>query len=116
MNSTTQLSIEKKLTVIFRVESGCLGPDGKQLVKEFCELAQSEVESVDSNFINWVITPRTDKSQPEMQFEISGKTLTPDKAEKYLCLFDVKLDVLESELFEKITDLVDQYLGRDTTS
>ena len=113
MNTKTPLPIEKKLTVLFRVESGCLGPEGRELIDGFCELAQKKIELIESNYVHWVITPRTDKTQTETQFEIDGKLLTRDKAEKYLALFKIDIDELETRLFENITDLVEEYLGRN---
>jgi hypothetical protein len=112
MNSNQPLPINKKLTVLFRVEPGCLGPEGEKLVKEYCELAQSKMEVVESNCINWVITPRNDKIQPELQFKINGKILDRGKAEKYLSFFAININVLERQLFKNITDLIEQYLGR----
>ena len=67
MKSSLPLSEDKKLSVIFRVEPGCLGPDGKRYVSEFCSFAQSELRSLDSDYIAWNIIPRKDKKLPEMQ-------------------------------------------------
>lgn len=56
------LAQDKKLTVVIRVEPGCLGPDGNSHVKEFCNVAQVEIEPIDSDFVNWEVVPRFDKS------------------------------------------------------
>lgn len=116
MDTKRALLTEEKITVLFSVEAGCLGPDGNELVEGFCDIAQNKIEPIESDYVHWIITPRTDKTQPETQFKINGKFLTRDKAEKYLGLFKIDIDELESRLFENITDLVEEYLGREITS
>ena len=39
MKNILPLSQDKKLTVVVRVESGCLGPNGSKHVEEFCSVA-----------------------------------------------------------------------------
>ena len=112
MKTKLPLPQDKKLTVLFRVEPGCLGPDGKDQIEEFCRFAQTEVESVDSDFVHWDIVPRYDRSLSEMQYKISNKKLTHDKAAQYLQMFKKSLDEFEGHLHEKLALLVDQYLGR----
>lgn len=104
------LSDEQKLTVICRVEPGCLGPQGVNLIDAFCSFAQPEIDLIDADFIHWQLTPRYDKKLPEMQYYINNKTLTHDKAAKYLALFDRKLDNFEEHLNEKLADLIDLHL------
>jgi len=111
MKNNLPLPQDKKLTVLFRVEPGCLGPDGKEYIEEFCSFAQKEVESIDSDFVHWDIVPRHDKSLPEMQYKVGGKRLTHDKAEKYLEIFKKNLDEFEGHLHEKLSLLIGQYLG-----
>ena len=105
------LSQDQKLMVVCRVEPGCLGPDGKKHIKKFCEFAQKQVETIDSDFVHWELVPREDKSLPEMQYKISNKKLTHDKAAKYLGLFRKDLDEFEEHLHDKVAHLVDEYLG-----
>ena len=116
MTIKTPLSAEKKLMVLFHVEPGCLGPDGISLVTEYCDIAQKKIEKIDSDYIAWCITPRTDKTLPELQFNIDGKLLSREQAEKYLSLFDIDIDELEAKLYENITDLVEEFLGRNWTA
>lgn len=105
------LSQEQKLTVVCRIEPGCLGPQGKDHIAEFCNFAQVEVEPVDADFVHWVLVPRNDKSLPEMQYKVGEKTLTHDKAARYLQLFKKDLDLFEDHLHDKLAHLVDEYLG-----
>lgn len=105
------LSQDQKLMVVCRIEPGCLGPDGKAHIQAFCDFAQAQVESIDADFVHWELVPRNDKSLPEMQYKIRNKKLTHDKAAKYLELFKKDLDEFEGHLHEKISHLVDEYLG-----
>ena len=112
MKHNLPLPQEKKLTILFRVESGCLGPQGSTHIDEFCHFAQKEFETVDADFIHWEIVPRHDKSLAEMQYQVSNKKLSHDQAAKYLEVFDKNLDEFEGHLHHKFALLIDQYLGR----
>ncbi len=111
MNSNFPLPQEKKLTVLFRVEPGSLGPDGSEHVGKFCDFAQKEFELIDSDFIHWEIVPRYDKSLPEMEYRVGVKILTHDKAEKYLKIFEKILDEFEDDLVKTLSRLIGQFLG-----
>ncbi len=110
MKISLPLPQDKKLTVIVRVEPGCLGPDGKDHIEEFCNFAQAEVEPIDSDFVHWEIVPRHDKSLPEMQYKTINKMLTHDKAAKYLKMFNKDLDEFEGHLHDKLAVLIEQHL------
>ena len=111
MKISLPLPQEKKLTVVCRIEPGCLGPEGKDHIDEYCRFAQKQVEPIDSDFVHWELVPRFDKTLPEMQYKIGNKNLTHDKAAKYLEMFKKNLDVFEDHLHEKLADLVDHYHG-----
>ncbi len=102
---------EKKLTVIFRVEAGCLGPTGDQKVDAFCHHAQKEIATLDADYISWQITPRNDKSLPEMEYKATGKRLNHDQAARYLAAFQANLVEFEEHLNNKITQLINDFLG-----
>ncbi len=110
MKTVPPLSQDKKLTVLCRVEPGCLGPDGQDHIEDFCAFTQKEVESIYAKFIHWIIVPRDDKSLPEMQYQIGSKQLTQERAAKYLKLFDKNLEELEEKLHETIAHLINRYL------
>ena len=101
---------EKKLEVFFRVEAGCLGPQGESHVEEFCVQAQKIVDLIDADFVHWNIIPRHDKTEAEMEYKLNNKKLTHDKAEKYLHMFDKNLDEFEGHLHDKLAELIDDYL------
>ncbi|MCE0557566.1 hypothetical protein [Motilimonas sp. E26] len=112
MSQNQVLPDEKKLTVLCRVEPGCLGPDGKNYIEEFCRFAEQEFTEIDRDFVHWLIVPRYDKSLPETQYQLAAKNLTYQQACKYLALFGKELDEFESHLNEKLAELIDQHLGR----
>lgn len=111
MKNKLPLPQDKKLTVVFKVEPGCLGPEGKAHIKSFCQFAQKEMAAVDANFIHWIIEARHDKKSIEMQYKIGAKKLSHDKAERYLKMFSKKLDEFEGHLHDKLALLIDQFLG-----
>ncbi len=110
MKTKLPLPQDKKLTIVFRVEPGCLGPDGGEHVEEFCNSAKIDFEYADSDYIYWEIIPRHDKSLPEMQFKVGNKILTHEKAVKYLGMFDKNLDELEEYFHENIAILIGNYM------
>jgi translation initiation factor 2 alpha subunit (eIF-2alpha) len=112
MGLSLPLPLYKKLTVTFRVEPGCLGPDGAEHIEGFCKYAKKEVAQLDADFVRWVITPRYDKSLPETEYKTNNKKLDHDKAEKYLRVFEKELDEFEEHLQDKLAELIDEYHGR----
>ena len=112
MSYPQALPLSKKLTVTFRVEPGCLGPDGLDHIESFCLYAKLEVIELYADFVNWVITPRYDKTLLETEYTTNNKRLSHDKAEKYLRMFGNNLDEFEEQLHEKLSVLIDRYLGR----
>ncbi|MGY0562526.1 MAG: hypothetical protein ACW7DQ_03545 [Paraglaciecola chathamensis] len=112
MQVTLPLPLYKKLAVTFRVEPGCLGPDGSEHIEGFCQFAKQHVSSLYSDFVRWRIVPRYDKSLPETEYKTNNKRLDHTKAQQYLSAFEQELDTFEAHFHEKLADLIDQYLGR----
>lgn len=106
------LTQAQKLTVLYRVESGCLGPQGASLVDDFCEFAQSKMLAEADDYVVWVIQPRSDKNTPELQFKVSDKNLTRTQAQAYLAVFGESLDAFEVSLSSKLTSLINTFMGR----
>jgi hypothetical protein len=106
------LPLYKKLNVTFRVEPGCLGPNGIEYVDGFCKYAKSAIAKIDSDFVRCTIIPRHDKSLPETEYKTNGKALTQEKAALFLPVFGKALDDFEEELEGKLAELIDEYLGR----
>lgn len=109
MSLKLPLPAAKKLTVIYNVEAGCLGPQGRTHIAPFCEFAQQQLGDLYSDFICWNITPRTDTSKPEIQYQLMNKLLQEHQADKYLGYFDKSVDELESFLLGVVVILIEQY-------
>ena len=111
MKNLLPLDVDKKLTVIYRVEAGCLGPDGLNYISGFCKFAQSELQTLDSGYIVWNITHRADKTLPEIQYGLVGKTIDSRKVEKYLSAFGNTIDDFEGQLTEHLATLISQFMS-----
>jgi len=105
------LKEEQKLTVLCRIEAGCLGPDGEDHIDEFCAFGQPLVAPIDADFVLWKLAPRHDKMLAEMHYSINGKELNHVKAEKYLRLFSKNLNTFEEHLNDKLAQIIDDYLA-----
>lgn len=110
MKNELPLKENRKLSVTYRVEAGCLGPDGENYIADFCKFAQSALQTLDSDYIVWLIVHRKDKTLPETQYSVTGKKVTHDQAEKYLAVFGKNLDEFEEHLSDQLTTLVDQFM------
>jgi len=110
MNNNTVLDDSHKLTVLCRIEPGCLGPNGKDLIDDFCRYAQSRVQDIDASFVIWQLVARHDKTLPEMHYSISGKNLDHAKAERYLAHFNQQLADFEDHFHNQLANLIDDYL------
>ena len=112
MPSEAPLAPQHKLEVTYRVEPGCLGPEGPEHVERFCHFAERGVSTLDADYIHWHITPRYDKSLPEMHYSVNGKPLSHDKADQYLNVFQKSLDEFEGHLQDNLAILIDYYWKR----
>ncbi len=101
-----------KITVICRVEPGCLGPDGIDHVDDFCLFAQKEFNQLDSHIIDWHITPRIDKTLDEIQYKLKGRLLSTEQARLYLNALGKEQDDFEDILFSQLTQSVNHYFKR----
>ncbi len=111
MKDSLPLPNNKKLVVTYRVEPGCLGPNGIDHVVSFCEFAHKSIQTLDSDYVSWDIVARLDKNLPEMQFGVGGKVLTHDQADKYLAVFNKGLDEFEGHLGSKLAELINEFMG-----
>jgi hypothetical protein len=111
MNSRLPLPQDRKLTVLCRLEPGCLGPQGMDNIEVFCAFAQQQVAHVDADFVHWQLLPRYDKSLAEMQYKIGNKNLSHEQASRYLQMFNKNLDDFEQRLHDRLADSINAYLG-----
>ncbi len=110
--SVSPLDNDKKLSVVFRVEPGSLGPDGMDYVEDYCTRAQQELGSRLEQFVRWQFVPRYDKSKPEIEYGIGDKKITNAQAEKYLSMFKQDIEEFETELVVGVSRLINVFFGR----
>lgn len=102
-------STAKKLKVIYRIEPGCLGPQGESHIIGFCDFAQKNFQPAQSELFQFEIVPRRDKSQPEKQYNINDKKLPHDKVTRLLDSLDKNINEFEDELDEHLVSLIELY-------
>jgi hypothetical protein len=110
-NSTTDIST-KKLVILFRLEPGCLGPDGVDHIETFCHVAERALVTLNADVCHWFLAPRFDKNVIEIQYSLAGKVLSRDKALKFIASFEQNLDEIEGRFEDKLTQLINQYIAR----
>ncbi len=108
----TKIPTNKKLLVQFRLEPGCLGPDGVDHIANFCAFAQKKIGQINAEFIRCELIPRFDKSLAEIEYSILGKRLNESQVTKYLKSFNQELSDLKELLDEQIALLIEQYFNR----
>jgi len=106
------LSDNKKLTIFYKIEPGCLGPDGTSLVEAYCQFAQNSIGKLDYSFVSWVIEPRYDKRLPEVQYKIGGRELLPNMVERYLAVFGKTLEEFEDSFNEVLTEAIEEFVSQ----
>lgn len=111
MKNLLSLDTDKKLALTYRVEAGCLGPDGLSYIADFCKFAQLALQTSDLGYIVWNIIHRVDKTLPEIQYGLFGKTLDDAKAEKYLSVFGTTIDDFEDKLTDQLATLISQFMS-----
>lgn len=99
-----------KLTLLFRVEPGCLGPDGKQHIEPFCTLAMQVFARLEPDRVTWQIVPRFDKHLEELEFHLVTRRLSEEQASQYLASTGCELSVLRERIDETLSMLVTRYM------
>ena len=107
-----RLPLYKKLLVMYRIEPGCLGPQGADYVEEFCVFAKQKLKAHHGHCLRWAIKPRYDKSLPELEYQMKNTMVSQENAEKYLARFDIDKETFEESLEEALADLVDEFFER----
>ncbi|WP_434926134.1 hypothetical protein ACRWQM_08775 [Shewanella sp. HL-SH5] len=108
----SQSMVNSKMVILYRLEPGCLGPDGIDHIEIFCSIAERALQSLNADICQWQLTPRFDKSLDELQYSLAGKILTKDKAAKYVLACDADLAQLEEFFEDKLTELINKYIAR----
>jgi len=105
-------SHDSKLIVLCRVEPGCLGPDGKDHIENFCLFAQKAMPLISPTFVSWSIVPRYDKTLPEIQYQVNDRKLTYAQFEKFMEMIDKDPTEFSTQLDDNLAGLIDRYLAR----
>lgn len=99
-----------KITVICRVEPGCLGPKGADHVERFCQIAQREFDQVEPDKVEWQLIPRFDKTLDEIQYKLKNRNLSSKQAGLYLDALGQEQDEFEEELFKQLSVSIKNYM------
>jgi len=108
-----KLASNKILIIECRVEAGCLGPTGADLVDGFCEFASIKLQDVNTDNLNWRVVPRQSSSEPEFQYKILDKKFSRQQATKYLEMLGINIAEFESQADDQLIELIEQYMERD---
>lgn len=104
------IQAQQKLTLLYRVEPGCLGPQGKQHIDAFCQFAQQQLHAPD--FAIYQFVPRHDKRLPEISYFIAQKRLDTKHVTRYLQHFNQQLTEFENQLEEALAEAIEAYFQR----
>ena len=111
MKNRLPIDDNKKLKVTYRVEAGCLGPDGLNHISAFCTFAQTELQLSNADYIVWTIVHREDKTLAEIEYSLLGSVINAYKTEKYLSVFGNNLDAFESHISDHLATLIRQFMN-----
>ncbi len=100
------------VVVLYRVEPGCLGPDGKSLIEAFCKFANEAFGTLFAQHVELLFVPRYDKSLAEIQYQYNGKNLSGEMAKKFFNAQSVEIDDFEEQLNDRLSGLIDTFLAR----
>lgn len=108
----TRLPLYKKLSILIRLEPGCLGPQGKDHIEAFCTHAKLQLKGFHGGIIRWSITPRYDKSLPEIEYQLNKAQTSSTNVEAFLSEFGIALSDFEEALDERLAELIEHYFER----
>ncbi len=98
------------LSILYRIEPGCLGPQGVDEVEDFAHVAQKYFNLTCADKISWQLVPRYNKRLPEFQYSVAGKGLDKHQATSVLEAYGLKLDEIEARFEDKLPELIDQFI------
>ena len=105
-----EISDDKKIQLLYRVEPGCLGPTGAQTIERFCEYANQHLTA--PYFAIYHFTPRFDKTKAECEYSINARLLSAQQVQTYLTHFKTTRDEFEEQLDELLTQAIETFLER----
>lgn len=112
MIAASELHEPNRLRIIFRVEPGSLGPDGRDCVEAFCRYAQPLLTAPDVARLQWELVPRFDKTLPELECRVGSRRLSQTQADQYLQCFGSSFEQIEDLLARDLTQLINAYMAQ----
>lgn len=100
------------LTLIYRVEPGCLGPEGVKYVEEFCNFSNEVMAKLGKKGIQYFFTPRYNKLLPEIDYRLLNKPIKSEQLAAYLAQLGQYQEDMEADLGEKVAVMIDQFFSR----
>ena len=107
-----RLPLYKKMSILVRLEPGCLGPEGKDHIEVFCLSAKSELKNFHGGIIRWSIQPRYDKSLPEIEYQLDKEIVLHERVESFFTEFNITFSDFEEALDERLAELIERYFER----
>lgn len=98
-----------KIKACVRVEPGCLGPQGHDLISGFCQYANEQMLQSDDSVVEWHITPRLDKSLAEFEYHYQGRRLPPPRADEIFLALKQPRENIEESFYSDLLYLIEQY-------
>lgn len=100
------------VSVLCRIEPGCLGPDGREHIEAFCALAQQAMKHFVADVVTWTLVPRYDKTLPEMEYSVANKSLSRAQVIQYFNTLGQDVDTFEETFNDKLTAFINLYIAR----
>lgn len=97
------------MTLLFRIEPGCLGPDGRQHIETFCKLAEQVYLRHPLTGVQFEFVPRYDKQLPEREFLLGERTLNREQAVRLMEHYGHELPHIEAQLDDTLSRLITHY-------
>ena len=101
---------DMRIQLLYRVEPGCLGPDGVDYIEEFCQFAVKKISP--PNYAIFSFVPRYDKLLAEKEYSLLNRKLTRGQVNSYFQKIEKQLEEFESQVDELIAFAVDAFLDR----
>ncbi len=106
----SDINPKHRLHILYRVEPGCLGPEGARYIDDYCVYANQHIPALP--YATFEFVPRNDKSLPEWEFSLNKKSLSDSHVTKYLNLLNTDVDTLDDYVCEHLANTIDTFLGR----
>jgi hypothetical protein len=101
---------DMRIQLLYRVEPGCLGPDGIDQIEAFCQFAAEKIPP--PNYAIFSFTPRYDKLLDEKEYSLMNRKISDAQVTNYFEKIDKPLDEFESQVDELIAFAVDAFFNR----